>query len=249
MRVISFQDRVVLEIILKDGVYFADASKCREKRDYRLDRESLGGKLPIWVYMNPGINFNLLRSGEVIERWRCEMSLDQKVGLTQFAMLELEIPENNIMVGKTHNAYKYAGVIDRIDKKLLCAIYRVEHTGHWFYKRIVPERFFVKDPCIPEILDTRALKFYGLYDEITSDDDCRTKCAYCDSRTGHRSGNLFVCSRYCEDHIIRLYKKYYAEKHCFRDTIFNELMREDVYNMRTERMPKLTGISEKMSIF
>jgi len=29
MRVISFQDRAVLEIILKDGIYFADANKCR----------------------------------------------------------------------------------------------------------------------------------------------------------------------------------------------------------------------------
>lgn len=163
-------------------------------------------------------------------------------------MLELEIPESAVKPGKTHNAYQYAKVAGRLDIKSLCAVYHVEHTGHWYYKRTIPEKFFVNDPCIPKTLDTRALKFYGLYDEITSDDDPMSRCAYCESKTVHRSGNLLLCSRYCEDRIIRLYKKYFGEQDINNNIIFNKITSADVRNMKMGRS-LVPACTLKMDIF
>lgn len=77
MRVITFQSKDVLNSIIKNGVYFADKDKCREKNDYTSDINQLNGKQPIWVFTNPNIDYNGLKSGDLLERWRCEMSLTQ----------------------------------------------------------------------------------------------------------------------------------------------------------------------------
>lgn len=57
-------------------MYFADAGKCRENRDYKPYRDNLGGRQPVWVFANPCINSSSLSSGEIPERWRYEMPLD-----------------------------------------------------------------------------------------------------------------------------------------------------------------------------
>ena len=138
MRVITFQSKEVVDILLNEDVYFADVTKCREHNDYSEDIAQLGGYCPIWVFINIDMNnFDTL-----LERWRCEMSLEQHNGLSKFAMLELEIDESRVKTGLTHNSYKYACVIDRIEFKDLSAIYSVENTEHWYFKRITLKKCF-----------------------------------------------------------------------------------------------------------
>lgn len=199
MRVVSFQSKEVLDIILKDTVYYADENKLRTSHDYSIDKQQLNGCTPIWVFANENLCEETLKSGELLERWRCEMSLDQEVGLTQFVMLELEVDPTNLKHGKTHNAYNYACVMNKIDLSQLCAVYRVEHTAHWYFKKIVLVKAY-KEPAITnDELDTRAHKFYGLYDTGGHD-----TCAFCDAATSHRIGKVSVCSAYCRDKIIKL---------------------------------------------
>lgn len=241
MRVVTFQSEEVLNIILNEGIYFANSSMCREKNDYSEDILALNGKTPIWIFANPDISFDTLKSGELLEIWRCEMSLDQKIGLTQFKMLELEIDENNtlIKVGKTHNSYKYACVIDSIKKSQLCAVYHIENTNHFFYKKIVFEQSFndAKNIITDNCIDTRSLQYYGIYDNVVYNSKHK-RCSYCEANTKHLINNIPICSEFCKDSIIQLCKD-------IGSSLFNKLSDEDIINLINYKTIKYLRFGDK----
>lgn len=82
MRLLTFQSQEVIKKILLDGTYFADDSLCRENRDYQADINQLNGFQPIWCFVSTkGRDFiyDDFTDGSLLERFRCEMSLDQEV--------------------------------------------------------------------------------------------------------------------------------------------------------------------------
>ncbi|KSV59131.1 hypothetical protein ASU35_10245 [Acetivibrio ethanolgignens] len=67
----------------------------------------MGGAVPVWVFtdLDKGeVTRSSFNDGVFLERCRCQMSLDQDLGLERFAMLELEIDEDKLKWGLTHNA-------------------------------------------------------------------------------------------------------------------------------------------------
>lgn len=195
MRVLSFQSKEVVNIILNKGEYKADIYLCREKRDYKLDTEQLNGNCPIWCFAP--ITGNEFTSsdfidGVLLERFRCEMSLDQGVGLTKYYLLELEISNEELLTGKTHNAYTGAKVIPFIKFNQLKAIYRVEHTSHWYYKKIILIRSFSDDILFSkDFLPIKYLKENG--------HNCKLKLEHCEELIGNKAyavnnGYLAECS-------------------------------------------------------
>lgn len=139
MRLLTFQSKEVLKTILQNGIYFADNKLCREKRDYQADINQLGGFNPIWCFASTketNFKFDDFTDGVILERFRCEMSLDQEVGLTRFILLEIEVDTKDVFNGITHNAYSGAKIIPSIRIEQLKAVYKVVNTTHWYYKNI-----------------------------------------------------------------------------------------------------------------
>lgn len=248
MRVISFQSKEVFEIIINKGIYTSDINKCRENNNYEEDIKQLNAN-PIWIFNNPNICFNLLKNGEILERWRCEMSLDQEIGLTQFLMLELEIDECNIKIGKSHNSYNFASVVSKITKDQLCAVHHIENTNHFFYKRIVLDKMYKNSTITNSCLDTRELKFYGIYKKINLDKNKVNRCMYCEGNTSHlldnNSNNVFVCSKYCKDKIIKLFKDNLPNLNYKNEYIVSILNKDIIINLRFGKYDEVRKILNK----
>lgn len=139
MRVLTFQSQEVIKKIILDGIYFADNKLCRENRDYQADINQLSGFNPIWCFASTketNFKFDDFTDGVLLERFRCEMSLDQEVGLTRFMLLEIEVDDKDVFEGITHNAYSGAKVVPTITMEQLKAVYRVTPTTHWYYKNV-----------------------------------------------------------------------------------------------------------------
>ena len=140
MRVLSFQSGDVINILINKGIYYADCNLSREKQNYIEDIKQLNGYNPIWCFIPKnkiGFTKEDFKDGTRLERFRCEMSLDQKIGLTKFYMLELEIDEKDLKHGITHNAYEYAYVTHYIEFNQLKAVYIIQNTNHWYFKKII----------------------------------------------------------------------------------------------------------------
>lgn len=147
VRVISFQSKEVWDIVVSTGEYIADPSLSRERRDYKLDIEQLGGKQPVWGFISKYENgfspIDFLDS-MLLERFRCEMSLNQD-GLQRFIVMELDVPVHLVKKGLTHNAYDYAVVFPEIQKDWLISIGKVEifeHYESYDYRYLVPVHIY-----------------------------------------------------------------------------------------------------------
>lgn len=156
IRVLTFQSSEVLDILFKDGIYKADILKCREKRSYSEDINTLNGDVPIWCFCKTdGTTYetNDFLTGELFERFKCEMSLKTK-GLAEYKMLELELEDSSLKLGKTHNSYLGAKIIQKITMNNLCAVYELNFNDHWYYPSIV-----LINRYRPEILFQENFKF------------------------------------------------------------------------------------------
>ena len=134
MQLLTFQSKEVVEQLAK-GDYFCDRNLHRENRDYCKDIEQLDGYNPIWCFrpkQREVFDLDDFKNGNLFERYRCEMSLTQKHGLTEFYMIEFEIDSNLVKLGLTHNAYLYAVVVPYIKKSNVKAIYKMLETRHWY---------------------------------------------------------------------------------------------------------------------
>lgn len=148
IKVVSFQSAEVLNKLLTDGVFWADAKKSREGRDYRPDIDQLGC-LPVWLFAKPdksSLSKEDFMDGTLLEKCRCEMSLRQDPGLSKFYMLELEIDPQAIKVGLTHNACDWAFVKECFTITELKAVYQVIPTSHFYYKAIRPLYSYTSKP-------------------------------------------------------------------------------------------------------
>ena len=106
LNILSFQSIEVINILKEKGIYRASKDIKREHQDYKLDIEQLGGSNPIWGYrpVNKS-NFYVkeLLDGKLMQKFRCEMSIDYK-DLANLFLLDLTLDADNIKIGLTHNA-------------------------------------------------------------------------------------------------------------------------------------------------
>lgn len=145
IRVLSFQSEDVLAALLKDGMYLADTTKSRERRDYSRDIEQLNGSNPIWCFSPVGLKTKVkdkfikedFIDGKLFFNFNCEMSTRSPSDLNNKVILELEVDKNVPKIGLTHNAYIGAVVIPKIDIGALKGVYRLHYiSGHktkWYY--------------------------------------------------------------------------------------------------------------------
>lgn len=148
-----------------EGKYYADNKLSRERRDYSIDIKQLNGHIPVWCFASKKDRdfaaYDFL-DGTLLERFRCEMSLDQELGLTQFFLLELEVDDAMVLNGQTHNAYIGAKIIPYISKHQLLAIYKVVNTTHWYYKNIrLVQSYGREDILFPQGLRTIKRRVYN----------------------------------------------------------------------------------------
>jgi len=147
-KVLSFQSKIVLDTLSSTGSYYADASIRRERRNYSKDIEQLNGHAPIWCFAPVREEFTTrdFLSGELFERFRCEMSLQQG-GLKDFELIELCVPTKELKLGLTHNAYLGAKVLPYLTRDMLQAHYRLSAGPRW------PNWYFIKVNLITQYND------------------------------------------------------------------------------------------------
>lgn len=127
VKLITFQSKEVLNELLFKGIYYADNSKSREKRDYSKDIEALGGYQPVWCFRVPEpLDLESLYWGNsYIFKWSNEMSLGKGKGLEDFEMIELDVDSSLPITGKTHNSYKHAVVLPYLKIEWLVTTYTI----------------------------------------------------------------------------------------------------------------------------
>ena len=121
-RVISLQSPSVVDKI-KSGIYKADASLSREKRDYRDDMIQLNDNVPIWVYDMFSVT-QIEEPSNWILPLSWEMGIDG-IGFSDFVLLELDVPYDMVKPGITHNTNRRCLVLPEIRREWLVATYMV----------------------------------------------------------------------------------------------------------------------------
>ena len=147
---ISFQSQDVVDILLRDEVYYANPNLYREGRDYKLDREQLDGKQPVWLFQSDDriVDADSFVDGTLFELMRCEMSVSPK-RLHEMVMLELRIPAGMAKTGLTHNASDYAKVVPYLKREWLMATYRVSRLHRWYYSTVTVLQAFSPSMLFP----------------------------------------------------------------------------------------------------
>lgn len=145
--VVTFQSEKVLSLLLENGIYHADTNFSRERQDYSEDIAQLQGFNPIWCFTIPSMK--KMHNAEAIQMFRCEMSLVEEDGLSEFMMLELSISKNRLYNGKTHNACSYAKVFSELYIDDLKAVYKLEYDLHWFFPKINLLKKYSEDILFP----------------------------------------------------------------------------------------------------
>lgn len=133
---LSFQSKEVYDYLKENRIYNANLAKSREKRDYRLDIEQMGGNTPVWAFspnkyyseFNNRFYEKEFTNGNYFNKFADEMSLDNIKDMNKFILFELEVPSKLIRVGITHNGYPGAVVIPYIDREWVKAIYKVLYS-------------------------------------------------------------------------------------------------------------------------
>lgn len=146
MRILSFQGKTVWDDVLKNGrTYHADWNLARERvslDDITKDILQLSGECPVWGYTQPYFNYSNIWDGSMIEKIRCEMSLNQEDAFADMYLFELEIPLEEVFSGQHHNDNKFVVTFGRIEPGWVRAVYTVEdckkgsHMEQWYYKVI-----------------------------------------------------------------------------------------------------------------
>lgn len=169
IRVLSFQSRDVLEVLLKDGKYHPSIELSREGRDYRLEKEKYGFKDVIWCFSpigwyNPVNNPRLKIDGKFSKEdfidgskffnFRCEMSLPDNEDLNDLVLLELEYDIDELKRGLTHNGCSYVNVVPRLTIENLVAVYRLQYDrsreNGWYYPEVFVEKVYKDNPLFDE---------------------------------------------------------------------------------------------------
>ena len=128
MRVISFQSKEVIDIVLSGAIYVPDIQKCRERSSYLED-----GGPKVWVFDPTGsAEYSDITDGKLFRRCCNEMSMDEDEFLKLY-MFELEINDNSLTVGKYHNSCAWAYVTPTLSVRQVVSVFKLEPTRFWFY--------------------------------------------------------------------------------------------------------------------
>lgn len=150
VRVLSFQGKAVVDMLLKGEDYHPSKECSREGRDYSLEKERYGFEDVIWCFNPLGIKKGRLINegkfskedfldGSRFEDFRCEMSVYDRVELNDLCLLELEYDIEDVKLGLTHNGCNYVSVVPNLKKDNLCAIYRLVYKSEGsFIERFMP---------------------------------------------------------------------------------------------------------------
>lgn len=218
MKILSFQGKAVWDSILKHGMnYHADWNLAREHvtlDDLTKDILQLSGECPIWGYTQPYFNYTNMWNGDMIEKIRCEMSLDQEDAFKDMYMLELEIPLKEVFNGCNHNDNKFVVTFGRIEPDWVKAVYTVEdckkgsHMEQWYYKIItnihtnVPTGGGLLDVITTSKIDMYQLSLEDEWSEdkhppISTSVGKEAKCLECGDITKIWYKNKPICSLTC----------------------------------------------------
>lgn len=150
VRVLSFQGKEVVGMLLRGEEYHPSKEFSREGRDYLLEKERYGFEDVIWCFNPLGFRRNRLinegkftkddfLNGSMFEAFRCEMSVYDRVELNDLCLLELEYDIEDVKLGLTHNGCSYVSVVPNLKKENICAVYRLVFKSEGsFIERFMP---------------------------------------------------------------------------------------------------------------
>lgn len=195
MRVLSAQGKEVWEILQRDKVYHASPKLCREANDYSKDVERLGGYQPIWGFAWPEINFYSMYNGAVLEYLRCEMSLDQHNCWDNYVLFELEIRQEDMLIGYAHNACAYSRIFKEINFDMVKAVYTLRDSDEdgFYYKVLSPIYTDGKDIITTVGLDCRAITEWADHSAAGLEYGNAGKCLLCERDTSFTYKNKHFC--------------------------------------------------------
>ena len=136
IKVLTYQSKEVVDIILRDNIYKVNLEMCREKRDYSEDIKQLG-EPPIWGYIPK--NITKLENGDTLFTIKNEMSVDQEI-INELFLIELELYPSQFKIGLSHNACDRVVVFKEIDINSVAGIYKVNYNEEeeygWYFPTI-----------------------------------------------------------------------------------------------------------------
>lgn len=127
-RVVTFQSKEVVDVLLQNELYLADINKLREGSICEEDIKACGGKTPIWVFQHPAFCFEgigIRQFCDMMRTFKEEMSVST---LKEYCMIELHLAKQP-PVGAAYNDYTCACVIPEINLDDVAAIYKVVSSG------------------------------------------------------------------------------------------------------------------------
>lgn len=143
-RVITFQSKEVVDILLSGEDYYACKELMREGSLCHEDIASCNGQIPVWVFQHPAFKSTKIgprQWSDMLQTFRCEMSVDMLDG---FYMIELLLQEQPPM-GKAHNSSSLACIIPCIKPEWIRGIYEIQGTSHWYLYSVNPVKIFADD--------------------------------------------------------------------------------------------------------
>ena len=139
-RVVTFQSKEVVDILLQNELYLADINKAREGSICQEDIDACCGNTPIWVFQHPAFCFDTIGDEQfcnMLETFRCEMSIPS---LNDLYMIELHL-NYQPPIGKAHNGCSLACIIPSIKLNDVAGIYKLNQTEFFFYD-IIPYKLY-----------------------------------------------------------------------------------------------------------
>lgn len=159
---LSFQGEEVYKMLMLGKPYIPLVSKCRE---------STSSDPKVWCFDVTDQDYDKFLTGELFERFRCEMSLDQDSGLENYYMFELCIDRKRLSWSDEHNACSFVFVFDTLYLQDIIAVYKVRQTVHWYYKSFEIVHLFKEHPLFPGGINNRDNGLWLKYLESTQSKD------------------------------------------------------------------------------
>lgn len=127
---LTFQDERDVRCLLAGETYKVGGDLEKHQRRYREDIEQLGGEIPVWAFRSRFGRWTKsdLYGGTEIHNMKCESGYDFD-RLQEKLLVEFEKDIGEAKVGKTHNAFHRAVVVDCIKPEEVLAVYRIVFEG------------------------------------------------------------------------------------------------------------------------
>lgn len=143
-RVVTFQSKKVVDILMSGKDYYACKELMREGSLCCEDIALCNGQIPIWVFQHPAFKSTKIgpkQWSDMLQTFRCEMSVNT---LNGFFMIELLLQEQP-PIGKAHNSSSLACIVPCIKPEWVRGIYEIQGTSHWYLYSVNPIKIFADD--------------------------------------------------------------------------------------------------------